>query len=138
MYRQTQSTGVQWQQCWDSTQNIIEQCVKEGPNTGWVNGPAVQLPHSNLLTADKKQFYQGGFRQLNDKSAIHAPMSGNALQSTTTVGVVSPSNLAGFTCGTGTGGTRLADCLDILGSYVISIEYPSKQTCSFALYSGTN
>jgi hypothetical protein len=40
MYRQTQSTGVQWQQCWDSTQNIIEKCVTEGPNTGWVNGPA--------------------------------------------------------------------------------------------------
>ncbi|KAG4433054.1 hypothetical protein IFR05_011448 [Cadophora sp. M221] len=106
MYRQTASTGVQWQQCWDSTQNIIERCVKEGPNVGWVNGPA------------EYQFYQGGFRQLNDKSAIHAPMSGNALQSTTSAGVVSPSKLAGFTCGSGTGGTRLADCFGILGSIV--------------------
>ena len=39
MYRGTQSTGDQWQQCWDSTQNIIEKCVNEGPNVGWVNGP---------------------------------------------------------------------------------------------------
>jgi hypothetical protein len=38
-YRGTPSTGDQWQQCWDSTQEIIETCVKEGPNTGWVNGP---------------------------------------------------------------------------------------------------
>jgi hypothetical protein len=38
-YRGTPSTGTEWQNCWDSFYNIIDQCVKEGPNTGWVNGP---------------------------------------------------------------------------------------------------
>jgi len=38
-YRGTPSTGDQWQECYDSTANIIEQCIQNGPNTGWVNGP---------------------------------------------------------------------------------------------------
>lgn len=38
-YRGTPSTGLQWQDCWDSTANITETCIKNGPNTGWVNGP---------------------------------------------------------------------------------------------------
>jgi hypothetical protein len=35
MYRGTPPDGPKWQQCWDSTWNIIYDCVKDGPNTGW-------------------------------------------------------------------------------------------------------
>ncbi|KAL8693852.1 MAG: hypothetical protein Q9218_001408 [Villophora microphyllina] len=106
MYRGTPSTDDQWQECWDSTQQIIEECVKEGPNTGWVNGP------------NPYQFYQGGFRPLNDAGAIHRPMTGKGLQASVTKGTVGPNNKNGFTCGSGEGGARIADCLGILGSIV--------------------
>ncbi|KAF1998956.1 hypothetical protein P154DRAFT_523583 [Amniculicola lignicola CBS 123094] len=105
-YRGTESTGDQWQQCWDSTDAIIKQCVKEGPNQGWVNGP------------NAYQFYQGGFRPLNGDGSIHSPMNGDGLRSTVSIGSVAPKQLGGFTCGTGTGGVRLASCFQILGSIV--------------------
>ena len=55
MYRGTPSEGKQWQQCWDSTQNIIEKCVANGPNAGWVNGPdpyqveEISIPQAELM-----------------------------------------------------------------------------------------
>ncbi|KAI9775690.1 MAG: hypothetical protein M1839_000957 [Geoglossum umbratile] len=83
MYRGTPSTGVQWQRCWNSTQAIIENCVKNGPNKGWANGPA------------DYEFYEGGFRPLNDKGAIHAPMPKNPLQTPTpTTDPTKPSSLS--------------------------------------------
>lgn len=62
------------------------------------------------------QFYQGGFRSLNGNGAIHAPMSGQALQPSVVTGAVYPNNLNSYTCGSGVGGARIADCLNILGS----------------------
>lgn len=35
LYRATPSTGDQQQQCWDSFENILNKCVKNGPNKGW-------------------------------------------------------------------------------------------------------
>ncbi|KAH7083710.1 hypothetical protein FB567DRAFT_499132 [Paraphoma chrysanthemicola] len=49
-----------WQQCWDSTDNIIKKCVKNSAKSGWWNGDHVY------------QFYQGGLRALNDPTAKHA------------------------------------------------------------------
>ena len=40
-YRTLPSTGDHWQDCWDSFINITTQCVDQGPNKGWVNGPDV-------------------------------------------------------------------------------------------------
>lgn len=59
-YRTTAPRESQWQQCWDATMDIIEQCVANQPNTGWVNGP------------HDFQFYQMGFRKKNDAGAKHA------------------------------------------------------------------
>ncbi|KAE9977706.1 hypothetical protein EG327_007646 [Venturia inaequalis] len=59
-YRSTPSTGVEWQDCWDSFSNITEQCVKNGANNGWVNGP------------DDYQYYQAGIRPINDPSGAHS------------------------------------------------------------------
>jgi lysophospholipase L1-like esterase len=39
VYRGTPSVGDHWQDCWDSFINITAQCVQQGPNNGWVNGP---------------------------------------------------------------------------------------------------
>lgn len=105
-YRGTPSTGDQWQQCLDSTDQIIKQCGKVGPNRGWVNGP------------QKYQFYEGGFRPLNGQGSFHAPMRADGLKSAAAVGSVAPNKQSGVTCGSGTGGTRVADCLQILGSIV--------------------
>jgi len=62
VYRDTSSTGLQWQDCWDSFMNITNWCIGEGPNNGWVNGP------------DTYQYYQAGFRLINDKNALHEPL----------------------------------------------------------------
>lgn len=51
--------GVEQQECWNSTQSIIEQCVQNQANTGWWNGDHIY------------QFYQAGFRPLNDPGSIH-------------------------------------------------------------------
>ncbi|EEY16773.1 predicted protein [Verticillium alfalfae VaMs.102] len=48
-----------WQQCWDSTENIIDKCVDNRAKSGWWNGDHVY------------QFYQAGVRQLNDPEAHH-------------------------------------------------------------------
>ena len=45
-------------------------------------------------------------------------MTGKGLQATVTNGTVAPAQKTGFTCGSGAGGARIADCLNILGSYV--------------------
>ena len=85
MYRGTPSTGVQWQQCWNSTQDIIETCVKNGPNKGWANGP------------NAYEFFEGGFRPLNDQSAIHKPMPNQPLSApspTTSSDPTKPSQTA--------------------------------------------
>ena len=51
MYRGTSSSGDQWQECWDSTDRIIKECVNDGPNTGWVNGPNLyQVDPASLIT----------------------------------------------------------------------------------------
>ncbi|KAH6699776.1 hypothetical protein BKA61DRAFT_741123 [Leptodontidium sp. MPI-SDFR-AT-0119] len=60
-YRATPSTGHQWQECWDATEEVINNCIKEGPNKGWWNG------------VDEYQYYEIGFRALNDPTAKHAP-----------------------------------------------------------------
>ncbi|KAF2495331.1 hypothetical protein BU16DRAFT_618169 [Lophium mytilinum] len=49
-----------WQECWDSTDNIIKKCVKNKAKSGWWNGDHVY------------QFYQGGLRALNDPNAKHS------------------------------------------------------------------
>ncbi|KAG4430862.1 hypothetical protein IFR05_013646 [Cadophora sp. M221] len=38
MYWGSPAVGVEWQQCWDSTMNIINNCVKDKNNVGWWNG----------------------------------------------------------------------------------------------------
>ncbi|KAM0813307.1 hypothetical protein AB5N19_13300 [Seiridium cardinale] len=48
-----------WQQCWDSTQNIIDKCVSNQAKVGWWNGDHVY------------QFYEAGVRSLNDPNAHH-------------------------------------------------------------------
>ncbi|KAI9766649.1 MAG: hypothetical protein M1839_004789, partial [Geoglossum umbratile] len=63
MYRTTPAVDVEWQECWDSTQNIIEVCVKDTANKGWWNGDHVY------------QFYEAGFRALNDKQGVHVSSS---------------------------------------------------------------
>jgi hypothetical protein len=68
-YRGTASQGLEWQDCWDSFANIIEICITEGPNTGWVNGP------------DVYEFFHAGYRLLHGNAAKHAPLdASNALQ----------------------------------------------------------
>lgn len=37
-YTKFPPTGVEQQECWNSTQNIIEKCVQNQANTGWWNG----------------------------------------------------------------------------------------------------
>lgn len=61
--RTSPSQGSQWQQCWDSTENIINKCVNNGPNKGWWNGP------------DYGQFYEVGFRALDP---AHFPDAGKS------------------------------------------------------------
>jgi hypothetical protein len=65
IYRGSPSTGTEWQQCWDSTENIINKCINNDPNTGWWNGP------------DYGQFYQVGFRPLNGQGSKHDAFDGN-------------------------------------------------------------
>lgn len=48
-----------WQECWDSTQNIIDKCIDNQAKSGWWNGDHVY------------QFYQAGVRSLNDPAAHH-------------------------------------------------------------------
>ncbi len=67
-YGGTASQGSEWQDCWNSFANIIETCITEGPNTGWVNGP------------DVYEFFQAGFRLLNGNGAKHAPLEAKTLQ----------------------------------------------------------
>ncbi len=62
-YRSIPSTGDQWQQCYNETDSIIKQCINNGPNTGWVNGPNVY------------PFYQGGFRPKTATSSYISPIS---------------------------------------------------------------
>lgn len=62
IYRATAAVDSQWQQCWDATEKIINDCVKNGPNNGWVNGPH---PY---------QYYQTGFRAINPPDAKHDPL----------------------------------------------------------------
>ena len=38
MYRTTPPTGVEWQECWDSTMNIIQECIGTLSGKGWWNG----------------------------------------------------------------------------------------------------
>ncbi|KAK7750553.1 hypothetical protein SLS62_007529 [Diatrype stigma] len=57
-----------WQQCWDSTQTIIDKCVSEGARVGWWNGNHVY------------QFHKAGARPLNDPDAHHT-QSGMSLSS---------------------------------------------------------
>ena len=38
VYTKFPPTGVEQQECWNSTQNIIERCVQNQANTGWWNG----------------------------------------------------------------------------------------------------
>ncbi|KAE9364748.1 hypothetical protein N431DRAFT_520352 [Stipitochalara longipes BDJ] len=83
MYRGTAPDGPEWQQCWDSTWNIIYDCVKDGPNTGWWNGDYVY------------QFYQAGVRPLNDKSAKHTS-SITAWPSLPTTGLTCDTNCVGY------------------------------------------
>ncbi|KAI9772214.1 MAG: hypothetical protein M1840_000963 [Geoglossum simile] len=89
MYRGTPSTGVQWQQCWNSTQAIIETCVKNGPNKGWANGP------------NDFEFFEGGFRPLNDQGAIHKPMSNQPLSTPTPTGGSDPTKPSQAACYSG-------------------------------------
>jgi len=58
-YRGTGSQGLEWQDCWDSLANITEQCVRNGPNVGWVNGPNIY------------EFFQTGFRPINGAGNRH-------------------------------------------------------------------
>ncbi|KAL5338622.1 hypothetical protein BJX70DRAFT_398567 [Aspergillus crustosus] len=54
MYRGTPPEGKQWQQCFNSTEDIIGQCVqKDGSDYGWVNGK------------NEGQFYQAGLGPVN-------------------------------------------------------------------------
>jgi hypothetical protein len=64
-YRSYPAIGEQWQECWDSTENIINKCVNGGPNNGWWNGD------------HEYQFYQGGFRAKNGQGAKHTPIQGS-------------------------------------------------------------
>lgn len=64
-YRGTHAQGAQWQDCWDSLANITESCIKNGPNTGWVNGP------------DDYEFFQAGFRALNGEGSKHGQLDGS-------------------------------------------------------------
>ncbi|TPX17800.1 uncharacterized protein E0L32_002901 [Thyridium curvatum] len=48
-----------WQQCWDSTENLINKCVQNGPKAGWWNGNHVY------------QFYAAGLRDLNAPDSHH-------------------------------------------------------------------
>jgi hypothetical protein len=58
MYTGQNSTGSQQDQCWQSTQAIIENCYKNGFDEGWANGP------------NPNQFYQGGFRSVNAQDTL--------------------------------------------------------------------
>ena len=104
MVRDTASESDQWQQCWDSMEDIIESCVQNGPNGGWVNGPA------------DGQFYEGGFRNLN-QNAVHDTLDGSGgLQPDPAVGIISPASNDGFTCGTGVGDAQISECRNMLRS----------------------
>ena len=58
-YRSYPAVGVQWQECWDATQCIIDQCVAQGSNEGWWNGDHVY------------QFYKCGYRPSNSNGAAY-------------------------------------------------------------------
>lgn len=58
-YRQYPAVGAEWQECWDSTQSIIDKCVAQGPNEGWWNGDHAY------------QFNKCGYRPLNSNEALY-------------------------------------------------------------------
>ncbi|RDW63247.1 hypothetical protein BP6252_10792 [Coleophoma cylindrospora] len=68
-----------WQECWDSTDNIIKKCVKNNAKNGWWNGDHVY------------QFYEGGLRPLNDPNAKHTAQ--------TTIGSWLEPPTEGLNCG---------------------------------------
>lgn len=49
-----------WQECWDSTANMIDKCVSDQAKQSWWNGDHVY------------QFYAAGLRSLNDPYSHHA------------------------------------------------------------------
>ncbi|KAI9776492.1 MAG: hypothetical protein M1839_009526 [Geoglossum umbratile] len=59
IYRTTPAKDSEQQQCWDATEQIINNCIQNQGNTGWSNGP------------DDYQFYQVGFRPLNGPGSKH-------------------------------------------------------------------
>lgn len=89
VYTKFPPTGVEQQECWNSTQNIIERCVQNQANTGWWNGDHWY------------QFYQLGFRPLNDPGSIHVSSSSSSitafLTTTTASEVSSPSSTSSQT-----------------------------------------
>ncbi|KAL1600665.1 hypothetical protein SLS60_007053 [Paraconiothyrium brasiliense] len=68
-----------WQECWDSTDNIIKKCVKNSAKSGWwyvlISYLAVAFRVISLTIRRNGdhvyQFYQGGLRALNDPNAKH-------------------------------------------------------------------
>jgi hypothetical protein len=72
-----------WQQCWDSTDNIIKKCVKNDAKSGWwyvtVSSLAFLFQGLSLMIHRNGdhvyQFYQGGLRALNDPNAKHTALT---------------------------------------------------------------
>jgi hypothetical protein len=120
-YRSTSSQGLQWQDCWDSFANITEQCVKDDPATGWVNGP------------DAYQFYQSGYRKLNGDGSKHGPLNaGDALPDSNpppppkevAIPYTDPGD-NGVQCSADERGGWMADCWNLAGSFA-----DDQQICS--------
>ncbi|KAI1085387.1 hypothetical protein F5B20DRAFT_587438 [Whalleya microplaca] len=65
IYRNTAASGIEQQECWDFTEDLINNCIKGQGNKGWTNGP------------DDNQFYELGFRPLNGAGSNHDKFSGN-------------------------------------------------------------
>ncbi|KAF1985452.1 hypothetical protein K402DRAFT_109487 [Aulographum hederae CBS 113979] len=109
IYRMSPSTGDQWQQCWDSTENIINSCIQNGPNTGWWNG-------------NPYQFNQLGLRPLNDAGAQHDPFPASTPPLSGPAEPISWDNLDGsIKCvSSGSiGASDMADCIYTAGSSII-------------------
>ncbi|KAF2754207.1 hypothetical protein EJ05DRAFT_152625 [Pseudovirgaria hyperparasitica] len=83
---------------------VINQCIKNGPNKGWWNGP------------DYGQFYEAGFRPLNGEGSKHEAFSGDSTLNGP-VARIFPSRSDGtIDCAGGYrgSGARMSDCRSIV------------------------
>jgi hypothetical protein len=102
-YRGTPFSGSEQQDCFNAYQNIIDQCINNGPNNGWVNGPEVYEYFVSLISTDQGDeqltpWQQAGFRPINDPSGLHSATNPLDPKFTLIDWLPAEEGTAGWTC----------------------------------------